>query len=272
MERVIRLEGANNFRDMGGYAAAGGKHVRWGQLYRSDHFATLTDGDMEALGALGIRTVMDFRSNGERAQYPDRFIPARVIVLDPSSATAEHAAQASVGTQKLEDENRQLVAMAEGFDPEAFLPENSPIYNMYRTLVTSEASVAAYREMLRLLALPETPPVVMHCRGGKDRTGYGAALVLHLLGVARQDIVDDYLLTGKLRTERNNMKMAQYRQLTSDERVLEYLYSLIDTKPEFIEASFIEMEKTAGSVDAYMKNTLHADESLVAALRSLYLE
>ena len=68
--RRLPLEGARNLRDIGGYATTDGKHVKWGQVYRSGQLAQLTDKDYEYLAGLGISSVCDFRRDDERRAAP----------------------------------------------------------------------------------------------------------------------------------------------------------------------------------------------------------
>src|SRR6202790_106542 len=69
--RRLPLEGAKNFRDLGGYRTADGHYVRWGLVYRSGYLADLTKTDYEYLNSLGIRLVCDVRADGERTRSPD---------------------------------------------------------------------------------------------------------------------------------------------------------------------------------------------------------
>src|SRR5262245_19920780 len=69
-ERHIALEGAPNFRDLGGYATADGRHVRWNRIYRSGELSRLTDADYERLAQLRIAVVCDFRRDSERSAAP----------------------------------------------------------------------------------------------------------------------------------------------------------------------------------------------------------
>src|ERR1051325_5189508 len=71
--RVSILEGASNFRDIGGYQTADGRHVRKGLVYRSNQLSSLTARDYEKLNALGIKLVCDFRTDGERRRQPTQW-------------------------------------------------------------------------------------------------------------------------------------------------------------------------------------------------------
>jgi protein-tyrosine phosphatase len=81
--RHLALEGAPNFRDLGGYPTADGRSVKWGLFYRSDNLAHLTDADLEKVASLGIKLVCDFRSEPEKQAEPDR-LPA----VDPPAILA----------------------------------------------------------------------------------------------------------------------------------------------------------------------------------------
>lgn len=126
--------------------------------------------------------------------------------------------------------------------------------------------------MLQIAADPSSTAIVQHCRGGKDRTGFGAMLLLGILGVWKEAIVSDYMLTYTNRIDRNKEKMEGYRKLTDDQDVLNYLYSLIETRPEFIEASITSIEKQYGDICAYAVKELGITEEMIEAMRGLYLE
>ena len=185
-ERLIPLDGAFNFRDLGGYPAAGGGTTRWGTLFRSDTLHELSSSDVDTLRALGLTTVIDLRTRRELAQTgrgplepePIRYRHLSVIGDGP---TAESAGEA--------------VAAPDGDD----LSE--------RYLWYLEVGAAALGEALTILGEPANYPLVFHCAAGKDRTGVLAALVLDLLGVDSDLIVDDYLITA----ERMELILGRYR-------------------------------------------------------------
>ncbi len=157
--RIVHLEGAANFRDLGGLPTRGGGVVRRGRVFRSDVLFRLTDSDSIALSALGIRTVVDLRSRGEVEQYPASPLQAAglrhfnvPIAADKPSATGS----------VIEDYLLLLRDAREGF-----------------------------REIFGHLA-QDHYPLVMHCFAGKDRTGLTCALVLGALDVPDEVIAADY--------------------------------------------------------------------------------
>ena len=85
-DRAWRLQGATNFRDLGGYAGHGGRALQWRRLFRSDHLASLTDADRARLAALGPATAFDFRGDAERAATPYQLpgITQRALAIEPS--------------------------------------------------------------------------------------------------------------------------------------------------------------------------------------------
>ena len=146
------------------------------------------------------------------------------------------------------------------------------VLEQYRTFANKEKSKTAFAEMLKLIADPDAPAVVQHCRGGKDRTGFGAMLILGTLGVKKEDLLADYLLTAENRKERNRIKMESYRKLTSDPFVLDHLYSFIYTKPEFLEASIDTIIEKHRSIENYVISELGLSEAEIDTMKKLYLE
>jgi protein-tyrosine phosphatase len=126
--------------------------------------------------------------------------------------------------------------------------------------------------MLKLAASPMGFPMDQHCRGGKDRTGFGSMLLLGILGVSEADLVADYMLTYENRLVRNEIKMAGYRKFTNDPDILNYLYSLIETKPEFIEESIDLIHSKYGSIIEYSQNILGLTDQELTNMYDQYLE
>lgn len=271
-ERTLPVGGMNNFRDMGGYETGDGKHVRWGMLYRSDHFCNTTDDGLAYLQKLGLHTVIDYRSADETEKYPNRIIAEyiRTYQLDPSAHTAELSAQF---TSSKADEDRNLVKkIAEQKEKGLLKDRYGIVMEQYHNFVSKEACKMAYARMLQIAADPSSPAIVQHCRGGKDRTGFGAMLLLGILGVRKEAMVSDYMLTYTNRIDRNKEKMEGYRKLTDDQDVLNYLYSLIETRPEFIEASITSIEEQYGDIRTYAVKELGIAEEMIETMRGLYLE
>src|SRR5665213_3119175 len=183
MERLIALEGAGNFRDLGGYATLDGRRTRWRVLFRADGLSELSQTDFSVMRDLGIRTVVDLRSGHEVEQ--SRFdVEAHPVTFHhfpfiKSLPQPEEFAQAPgfLGTQ----------------------------YTEMLDLATPQIVGA-----LTALAAPEARPAVFHCTAGKDRTGLLSALVLSLLGVPEDTVVADYALSGAAMARLRAKLVAKY--------------------------------------------------------------
>lgn len=271
-ERTLPVEGMNNFRDMGGYEAADGKTVKWGMLFRSDHIYNATDAGVAYLKKLNIHTIIDYRSDEEINKYPNKTVDddIRTYQLDPVAHAAELSAQF---TSSKENEDINLInKIVEQKEKNTLVNQADVILEQYRTFANKENSKEAFGEMLRITASSDAPAVVQHCRGGKDRTGFGAMLVLGILGVKKEDLLQDYMLTEKNRQERNRIKMEGYKKLTNDKEVLEHLYSFIDTRSEFIATSIDTITEKYGSIETYVMEELGITRAMIDTMKEMYLE
>ena len=174
--RHVGFEACFNFRDLGGYPVADGRHLRWGALYRSDTLHRLTAADVEVFRALGLRTVVDLRSSTEIDQY------GRLGISD-AGLTWRNVPML---------DNVRLSPRDPSEPPLELAPEESPGEGYVRI---AEEFAPAVAETFRILATQDALPAVFHCTSGKDRTGIVAALMLDVLGVADDVIASDYCLT-----------------------------------------------------------------------------
>ncbi|MHC5227103.1 tyrosine-protein phosphatase [Enterococcus sp. LJL99] len=271
-ERTLPIAGMNNFRDMGGYLAADGKTVKWGVLYRSDHIHNAEPKGVTYLQKLNIHTIIDFRSQDEIEKYPNKKIAVDIQTyhLDPDAHAAELSAQF---TSSKDNEDRNLIdKIIEQKKKGQLVNRYDIVMEQYENFVKKEKSKAAFSELLAIAADPKAPAIIQHCRGGKDRTGFGAMLLLGVLGVSKEDLVADYMLTYSNRVARNELKMTGYKKLTNDPDILNYLYSLIETKPEFIEASIGKIEDQYGSIKNYAKSELQLTDEMIETMKKMYLE
>jgi protein-tyrosine phosphatase len=223
--RSLKLAGATNFRDLGGYPARGGRTVRWRRLFRSDQLGGLTADDRSVLGDIGLARSFDFRGVGERASAP-YLLPGVVqhhLPIEPTVAQSLQllrAAGASLTAQDAIDVMRQT----------------------YRSFVSD--SSARFGELFRHL-LADDAPLVFHCTAGKDRTGLAAALILHALDVPRTVVVEDFLLTNELYRRPPSMPRSDAPQ-----EVLDVLWRV---RVEFLESALEAVDKGYGGVDGYLE-------------------
>jgi protein-tyrosine phosphatase len=269
-ERVLPLSGANNFRDCGGYETLDGRRVKWGMLYRSDHLNRLTDEDIEYLHSVKLKSIVDYRNEKEYARQPNRLISSDITTYHfiPDASSAELAAKASNDSEKI----GQLIALAQSGNGTLAIDGSGAIMQQqFRDFIHQKASLEAYKQLLNLVARPECLPMNQHCRGGKDRTGFGTAIILALLGVKKEFIYNDFMLTGELRKARNSRRMAQYRQETDNPQVLDFLLSMMETRISYLQAAFDEIDLCYGSFDGYLTQGLGVTQRTIDSIKSLLL-
>lgn len=182
--RLVTLQGSFNFRDLGGYAGRDGRPTRWGRLFRADALHELTTEDVSRLQALGLRTVVDLRTERELARTGRG-------LLEPEDVAFHHLAVVQEGVRGDGTSDRA----AEGESMAAPAPAGDDLAERY--LWYLDVGRRSLVEALTMLGGEEHYPLVFHCAAGKDRTGVLAALVLELVGVDRQVIVADYVLTAE---------------------------------------------------------------------------
>lgn len=253
-ERVLPLAGGMNFRDLGGYAGAGGKPVRWGVFYRSAVMAGLMPQDYQYLAKLGIRTICDFRSSGERNREP---------VAWPTASAPK------VLTRDYELDLGPLMAAFRGSD---VTPEQArtAMAGFYRELPYRFAG--DFRTMFAEL-LAGRVPLAFNCSAGKDRTGMAAVLILLALGVDRETAIADYLLSNRHYRPQPpkpgapvDPSMAMFARLPPG-----VVQALMGVERTYIEASLAEIT-ARGGLDRYFSEQLGIGTAERTRLQALYLQ
>lgn len=255
--RRLPLEGASNFRDLGGYRTSDGYYVRWGLVYRSGHLANLTHRDSEYLASLGIRLVCDLRADGERMRAPDRW-----------EGSGPDALWVPIGPKRdgrlTPEELKKRVAAIN-----AQAKESVPGYDYAIT------DAAEYGKIINRIAAGELPSVT-HCTSGKDRTGVFSAILLTALGVPSDTVIQDYLLTTRYMLapdtiEKTTMELQKIFGLL-DRPDTDTVRAIMTTRPETLEATFHNITKTYGSFANYLRDGLKVSDSSLAMVRQRLLE
>jgi len=254
-QRALPLEGGVNFRDLGGYPTADGRRVRWGLLYRSGSMAGLTDADYAYLKKLNIKAVADFRSTEERLREPTRW---------PTDGNEPRRLQRDYSLELGE----LMAVMREA--PSAAAAKIA-FASFYRRL--PEQFAAQYREMFAEM-LAGNSPLAFNCSAGKDRTGVAAALILTALGVSRDVVTSDYLLSNRFykpkppTAEAANDPTAQmFSRMPPD-----IVQVFMGVDGSYLDAAFAGMAERYGSVDNYLEQAMGLTATDRAKLRELYTE
>jgi protein-tyrosine phosphatase len=207
-----------NVRDVGGLPTADGHRIRAGALIRADSLQYLSPAGIEVVRQAGVSRIVDLRSEGEVTGYPTPFtedpLGVHVSLQDPADPPQDQATIVEVCIDML-DRHPDLFAAA-------------------------------------VLAIAEAPEgaVVVHCHGGKDRTGMVVALALSVAGVPEEEIVADYFLTQ----ERLAAYLAEQLAAEPDESLHAEMIEFRDTRAESLVAILDHLDKTYGGPEAYLRH------------------
>jgi protein-tyrosine phosphatase len=240
--RHLNLQGASNFRDLGGYAAKDGRTIRWRQVFRSNHLGHLTEDDVRIVRGLGVKSAFDFRGVDERTAAACILDEVKVHSL-PIEPTVVAALRARL----------QARALSSG-DALEIMRES---YRGYVRLNTH-----SFRELFAKL-IEDSAPLVIHCTAGKDRTGFAVALLLHALGVSEQVISEDYLLTNRF--YRRDPKSAP--DLPTDVR-----QAIGSVDASFLAAGFDAVSAQYGDLEGYFRDGLGLGTRERTELKARYLQ
>jgi protein-tyrosine phosphatase len=259
--RHVALDGAVNVRDIGGYRSSHGPEVTRGRLFRGDSLSQLTDPDVERLDYLGLRTVIDFRTPGEvllggadRLPYGIEF--ARLPVGGGDLGAVYELIAGG-------DHERQRRELGDGRAAELMVDIN-------RGFVADARQREAFGAALRLLCSPGRLPLLYHCTNGKDRAGWMTAIVLTALGVPRELVLRDYLLS-------NDFHRTGYQKLRFDLVKTgivadpELLRPILEQSATYLSAAFEEADRRYGSFGGFLTDGLDVSAAMLSELRRALL-
>jgi protein-tyrosine phosphatase len=253
-ERRIALEGALNFRDLGGYPTTDGRVVAWGRLFRSDGLHQLTPTDLDVLHGLGIKVVCDLRNTNEVAVDVSRF-PADARVKRLHLPIGGDTANAP----SIIDLIRAGEIAAFGVDA---------VVDVYGLMI--EHGAPSFGTVVREAADPAHLPLLFHCTAGKDRTGVTAMLLLSTLGVADADILDDYELTTDYRS---GARVEQLRpELEAAGVDIEAVLPFLVAPREVMTGAMAFVRDRWGSVEGYLTGPAEVPAEAIERLHELHLE
>ena len=259
--RHVVLDGAVNVRDIGGYRIVGGPEVVRGRLYRGDSLSQLTSSDVERLDRLGLRTVIDFRTPGEVLICGNDRLPFAVEYAHlPVSGGDLGAIYELIASGDHERQWRELG----GGRAASFMVE------MNRGFVADSRQREAFGAALRLVCSPGRLPLLYHCTGGKDRAGWMTAIVLTALGVPRELVLRDYLLSNDFhRTDYQKLRYDLVKTgIVADP---ELLRPILEQSATYLGAAFEEADRQYGSFGRFLAYGLEVSEAMLAGLRRAML-
>jgi protein-tyrosine phosphatase len=227
--RDLAWDGLLNARDLGGHPTEDGGETRFGQVVRADSVRRLTDAGWQALVDYGIRTIVDLRSEEELEADPPAELPVEAVHVpfleDREDVWKEVEAASVRAADHTEGVREVYLIFLEHFRPNV---------------------AAAVR------AVVEAPEggVVVHCMGGKDRTGLTTAFLLRLAGVGIEDIAADYAVSEERLRSRHERWFAE----AADEAELERLHRMAATPAAAMMDVLEELERRYGSIEDFLRS------------------
>lgn len=256
--RHITLEGGVNFRDVGGYAA-GQRTVRWGKVFRAGVLRYFTANDHAPLTRLGIRAICDLRRTEEREREP---------TLWPDSVVKGYSWEDGLSMPTI----RAFAAAR----PKNAAGMRDSMLELYRAL---PGWMGPRLKGLFDCIATEQVPLVVHCAAGKDRTGVAIAVLLGALGVDRETIIEDYLLTNAVgnfehfinERKDSHLGLADAHQpllsMSADMREV-----LFQADADYLHAALEQIDLKFGGMDRYLETVLGLDARTLGRVRDSLLE
>jgi protein-tyrosine phosphatase len=249
--RSMELEGAPNFRDIGGYATDDGKHVKWGRVFRSNTLGKLTPADAKRVGELHLAAVVDLRTEEERKQSPDVWNERPKDVYESPKDTLAPVMRVVLRGAGTADGARAGIREFYSRMPDEYRSE--------------------YAAFFHRIAAGDVP-ILVHCTAGKDRTGVAIAVLLRSVGVSRETAVADYQLTDHFVPASSMVKHSAAPIGAAAQGTLESLpeesrLALWQSSPDYIGAAFDSIDREYGSVDAYLTRGLGLTGAELTAIR-----
>jgi protein-tyrosine phosphatase len=236
----LRLEGASNFRDIGGGLTGAGRRIKPLKMFRSGELSRLTDADHDELRKLRVAFVADLRSRKECGGLHSRW---------PQDIGSE-----------LYEADITMDSKVDGRPVMDVIREDPTPDGVTRTVAAAFRDIAdlcgpALKTITWKLA-NGTEPVVFHCTNGRDRTGVIAAMLLYMLGAPRESIVEDFMLTN----ERINVELAVENSIHAFRKAMnvdidrETVLSVTLVRAEYIDSMFRGFELKYGSPEGYLRH------------------
>lgn len=245
-----------NFRDLGGIRTKAGSYIKTKRLLRSGELFQMEEQDREILSKeYALRIIFDLRSAGEALPSPDDEIEgARYLNLDVMRDLPEDNA----GFQNL----MQCTDLA---------LVDAHMESVYEKLITNKTACLEYNRLVTEIAGNKDGSCLFHCFAGKDRTGIAAAIILEILGVSRDDIFEDYMLTNIQRASANQLLCQAAESEGMSGIPLQALEQLLLVKADYLQTAYTTAQETYGSFDRYLSEGLLITPALTEQLRAQYL-
>lgn len=270
-ERFV-LEGTRNTRDLGGYPTKDGRHVAYKKLIRTDAMGMLTNEDVEKLvNAFHPRHDIDLRSEEEATLVPDVPLPnceyIRLSMHGNSSGKMEdHHTYLNLSNHTMDRLIDFIYLMDKDGDIDKAMQNSSMI------CATNPIAIESLRKILEICRDNQEGSVIFHCKDGKDRTGFVAAMILGLLGVDRKDIIKDYLKTNENMTVKFKRRTEQFKNDPIPPYLYQGLIALAGVRENWLAKALDYIDENYGDMEGYVKEVLKLTDEDIKKIKDAYLE
>lgn len=262
----LELESVSNARDLGGLVARDGRKIKRARILRSANMSRLSARDICILREYDLKLVLDFRTRTVMDANPNVQIDGVEYVHIPIVKDLN-----SRVTSKDDYEKRSMADILLGFSADFGGNGVSWMRDFYKNLYSSDYSLSQYKIFFDYLKNNTQGSVIFHCTAGKDRTGVGAILLLSALGIDKEQIISDYLLTNESTRADIAEAEALGRARGVDEKIIDDIAKINGVMREYAQ-SVLDFIDTYPTPEAFFKDKMVIDEAYLAELRNNYLE
>ena len=254
---------------MGGLVMQDGRTVCFDKLVRSGKLAKATDADVAILqDRYHLSDVFDFRFDLEISEASDRVISGvtytQVSTMPQKLIEAQEAFGA--GSGQLSTPGVVDVLLKYAFDPQV----QEMVKQLYPAIVTDPQSQADYGKFLRGV-LAAKGGVLWHCSEGKDRCGWGSALLLAALGASRQVIVEDFDMSNLSYANQVEALSALVRDKEGGAAAVDFIQAMVGVSTANFEATLDLIDQQYGSMEQYLEKQLGFSKEEQNLLRAKFL-
>jgi protein-tyrosine phosphatase len=254
------MESINNFRDFGGYETRNGSIVKKGLLYRCGSLTKASENDLKKISALGIKTIVDLRTHNERQNNPEPIpINSNIKSIHFPIKVRMHNESGWIW---------QLLSLR--FGKARKIDYHEAMRDAYQEYVTDFQP--EFSKILKLTSESSNLPIMIHCTGGKDRTGFACSLIQLVLNVPFETVLQDYLKTNSFLQEvkdefRNRLKKFPFLGIS-----MEKIAPLFEARKEFLEAAYDKIVDDFGTLNDYIREGLSFSEDESQRLKQLLIQ
>jgi protein-tyrosine phosphatase len=254
----LLFDGLYNFRDIGGLETSDGRRMKTGILYRSDELSRLSERDIEKMRKLGIQLICDLRTAREQKSKPSKLVNKEGITIVNVS---------------IYDQSQEFSR----FEFFKFLTGSSKIID-FRKIMTDLYSSLAFtsgediRKILLTITEQNQLPVLIHCTGGKDRTGFIAAILQLAAGVPYQKVMDHYLYSNEVIGPRMKKIETFIRWMSLFRAKPEQIRPVLEVRREYLDEVYQEIIARYGDINTYLASVCGVSEETFVKLRKMLVE